>query len=160
MNIHITSELIEDVVDEAMKHISRQRSEHNITVNYKDEFLLARMDPRLIVQVLINLIDNAIKYTPVNSDIAVTVSKRGKMAVFAISDNGPGISDEIKPRVFDMFYSGNTTVADSRRSLGLGLYLCKIIIDSHGGSIIVRDNIPNGTIFEFTLPVGEVNISE
>ena len=160
MNLHITSELIEDVVDEAMKHISRQRTEHNITVNYKEEFLLARMDPRLIVQVLINLIDNAIKYTPVNSDIVITVSKRGKMAVFSISDNGPGIPDETKPKIFDMFYSGNTTVADSRRSLGLGLYLCKIIIDTHGGSIIVKDNMPKGTVFEFTLPIGEVNISE
>ena len=160
MNIHITSELAEDIVEEAMLHISRKKVEHNITVDYKDEFILAKMDPRLIVQVIINLVDNAIKYTPVNSDINITVEKKGKKAVFSVSDNGPGIPDEIKPKIFDMFYSGNTTVADSRRSLGLGLYLCKIIIDTHGGDIIVRDNSPKGTIFEFTLPAGEVNIFE
>ena len=160
MHLNITSELVEDVIDEALNHISRKKVEHEIVTEYKDEFLLAKMDPRLIIQVIINLVDNAIKYTPVNSKIKISVRKRGKMAVFAISDNGPGIKDEVKPKIFDMFYSGNITVADSRRSLGLGLYLCKIIIETHGGSIIVRDNNPKGTVFEFTLPIGEVNIHE
>ena len=160
MNLNITSELVEDVVDESLRHISRKKTEHKIITEYKDEFLLAKMDPRLIVQVIINLVDNAIKYTPVNSKIIIDVRKRGKKAVISVKDDGPGIPDDVKPKIFDMFYSGNTTVADSRRSLGLGLYLCKIIIETHGGSIIVKDNKPRGTVFEFTLPAGEVNISE
>lgn len=160
MNLRITSELVEDVIDEALRHISRKKVEHDISVKYENEFLLAKMDARLIIQVLINLVDNAIKYTPIQSKIEIAVKEENKMAVISISDDGPGISDEIKPKIFDMFYSGTDKVVDSRRSLGLGLYLCKVIINSHGGMICVKDNHPKGTVFEFTLPIGEVTMHE
>ena len=68
--------------------------------------------------------------------------------------------DEIKPRIFDMFYSGANQIADSRRSLGLGLSLCKSIINAHGGELTVSDNLPHGTVFTFTLPAGEVKVYE
>ena len=77
-----------------------------------------------------------------------------------IADDGPGIPDEAKKKVFDMFYSGANRVADSRRSLGLGLALCKSIVTAHGGTICVRDNQPRGTVFEFTLPSEEVHLHE
>jgi two-component system sensor histidine kinase KdpD len=67
---------------------------------------------------------------------------------------------EIKPRIFDMFYSGANQIADSRRSLGLGLSLCKSIINAHGGELTVSDNLPHGTVFTFTLPAGEVKVYE
>ena len=73
---------------------------------------------------------------------------------------GNGIADEIKPRIFDMFYSGANQIADSRRSLGLGLSLCKSIINAHGGELTVSDNLPHGTVFTFTLPAGEVKVYE
>ena len=66
----------------------------------------------------------------------------------------------MKSRVFDMFYSGANKIADSRRSLGLGLSLCKSIINAHGGEIAVSDNLPHGTVFTFTLPIGEVKVYE
>mgnify|MGYP000305545731 CR=1 FL=1 len=72
----------------------------------KEEFLLAKMDAKLIVQVIINIVDNAIKYTPKNSHIVIRTEKQGKQAIVSISDDGNGIADEIKPRIFDMFYSG------------------------------------------------------
>ena len=75
-------------------------------------------------------------------------------------DNGHGIADEIKPRVFDMFYTGAEKIADSRRSLGLGLALCKSIVNAHGGEITVTDNNPHGAVVTFTLPKEEVEISE
>ena len=65
-----------------------------------------------------------------------------------------------KPRIFDMFYSGANQIADSRRSLGLGLSLCKSIINAHGGELTVSDNLPHGTVFTFTLPAGEVKVYE
>ena len=74
--------------------------------------------------------------------------------------NGPGIPDEQKKRVFDMFYSGANKVADSRRSLGLGLSLCRTIVAAHGGSIAVTDNVPRGAVFTFTVPAGEVDLHE
>ena len=118
------------------------------------------MDVKLIVQVIINLVDNAIKYTPKNSHIKISTEKCGEKAVVSVADDGDGIPDEMKPRVFDMFYSGANKIADSRRSLGLGLSLCKSIINAHGGEITVSDNLPHGTIFTFTLPIGEVKIYE
>jgi two-component system sensor histidine kinase KdpD len=82
------------------------------------------------------------------------------MAAISVADNGPGIPDDDKEQVFQMFYTGSTAVADSRRSLGLGLSLCKSIVAAHGGEITVTDNQPTGTIFTFTIPTGEVALHE
>lgn len=160
MNLKLSTELMDEVITEALRHVNRKSVEHHITVESSDEFLLARMDARLIVQVIINIVDNAIKYTPAGSKIQIrTESHNGFAAVF-ISDDGAGISDEVKARVFDMFFTGTNEIADSRRSLGLGLSLCKSIITAHGGEITVQDNLPRGTTFSFTLPAGEVEIHE
>ena len=107
-----------------------------------------------------DLINNAIKYTPVGSVIEIHTEQKNKWVIVSVADNGPGIPDEQKPRVFDMFYSGANKVVDSRRSLGLGLSLCKSIVTAHGGTISVSDNQPNGTVFTFTLPAGEVELHE
>ena len=160
LNLHITEDLMDDVITEALHHINRKSEEHHISVESKEEILLAKMDAKLIVQVIINIVDNAIKYTPKNSHIVIRTEKRGKQAIVSISDDGNGIADEIKPRIFDMFYSGANQIADSRRSLGLGLSLCKSIINAHGGELTVSDNLPHGTVFTFTLPAGEVKVYE
>ena len=133
MNLKLQAELMDEVITEALKHINRKSVEHHITVESSDEFLLAKMDAKLIVQVIINIVDNAIKYTPAGSSIWIRSEKNDKFVSVSIGDDGPGISDEIKPRVFDMFFSGANKIADSRRSLGLGLSLCKSIITAHGG---------------------------
>ena len=160
MNLRLKPELMDDVVAEALHHINRKSVEHHITVAQSNELALARMDGRLIVQVVINIVDNAIKYTPQGSTITVRTFTSGDWVVTEISDNGPGISDEVKLRIFDMFYTSSTKIADSRRSLGLGLALCKSIITAHGGTIEVRDNEPEGTVFCFTLPIEEVTLHE
>ena len=82
------------------------------------------------------------------------------MAEIKIADTGKGISDVEKGKIFDKFYSGEHKIADNRRSLGLGLYLCKAIVEAHGGSIHVTDNLPHGSVFRFTLPLEEVIIHE
>ena len=92
--------------------------------------------------------------------IEISMKKEGKWILVSVSDNGPGIPDEQKAHIFDMFYSGANKIADSRRSLGLGLSLCKSIVTAHGGMITVSDNQPKGTVFTFTLPAGEVNLNE
>lgn len=160
MNINLTTELVGDVIAEALKHIHTKSEKQKITVIQQDDLLLAKMDARLIVQVLINLLDNAVKYTPSDSQITITAKRNGEMVCVSVADNGHGIPDEQKSRVFDMFYTGSTKIADSRRSIGLGLSLCKSIINAHGGEITVTDNTPHGAIFTFTLPAGEVEIYE
>ena len=160
MRLNTQPQLVEEMVSEALQHISRKKSEHTITVSHCDELLLAKCDARLIVQVIINLVDNAIKYTPAGSHIAINTKGECGCAVVSVADDGPGISDEEKERVFQMFYTGSNPIADSRRSLGLGLGLCKSIITAHGGEISVADNRPKGTIFTFTVPSGEVKVHE
>ena len=112
------------------------------------------------MQVLINLVNNAIKYTPAGSVIEIHTEKKGKQVMVSVSDNGPGIPDRQKSQVFEMFYTGANKIADSRRSLGLGLSLCKSIVTAHGGTIYVTDNHPKGAVFTFTLPAGEVELHE
>ena len=160
MNFNMSVQLMDEVIDEALKHINRKGVEHNITIECEDGLLLARMDAKLIIQVIINLVDNAIKYTPVGSDIKITSENKNGYVSVSVTDNGKGIPDHMKPRIFEMFYTGDNKIADSRRSLGLGLALCKSIIHAHGGDIILTDNKPNGCIFTFTIPSGEVNIKE
>ena len=125
-----------------------------------EELVLACMDVRLIIQVLVNLIDNAIKYTPPGSVISIRGKKSGGKAQISVEDNGPGIPDEMKPHIFEMFYTGKTTVADSQRSLGLGLALCRSIIEAHDGTLVLSDHAPHGCNFTFTLPLSEVTLNE
>lgn len=153
-------ELMEEVIGEALRHVDRKSREHTIHVDSGQELLLVQIDTKLIVQVVINIVDNAIKYTPAGSSIWIALSRRGEMVQVAISDDGPGIPDEKKERVFDMFYTGVHKIADSRRSLGLGLSLCKSIVTAHGGQIWVEDSPHGGAAFIFTLPVGEVETHE
>ena len=160
MNFNKSIELVDEITEEALRHIGRKSTEHKISVIHKDELLLANADAKLIVQVLINLIDNAIKYTPLGSEIKVITEKKNGYASISVIDNGNGIPDNIKPHVFEMFYTGDNRIADSRRSLGLGLALCKSIIGAHGGELTLTDNQPQGCNFTFTLPLGEVKIDE
>ena len=153
-------ELVGDVVREALDHIDRNAEKHCITVKNGDEYLMADMDARLITQVLINLVNNAVKYTPEGSNITVFAEDAGEFAEIKIADDGTGIPDESKAKIFDMFYTGDGVSVDSRRGLGLGLALCKSIVLAHGGEIHVEDNEPHGAVFTFTLPKVEVKGNE
>ena len=160
MNLNPTAELMDEILDEALRHINRRGTDRRIIVENERDYVLVHADAKLIVQVLINLIDNAVKYTPPESEIRISVREADGMVHVSVADNGPGIPDDAKDMVFEMFYTGATHASDSRRSLGLGLSLCKSIVNAHGGTIRLRDNQPSGAIFEFTLPSEEVSIHE
>ncbi len=160
MNLRLSTELVGEVIEEALRHTRRAADTHPIRVELPDELLLARMDARLIVQVLINLIDNAVKYTPPGAAIVLSALPRGQFVALSVADEGPGISDDRKPHIFEMFYTGEHPVADSRRSLGVGLALCRTIVEAHGGHIELTDNTPHGCVFTFTVPLGEVTLHE
>lgn len=160
MDLRMSAELMDEVIAEAMRHTDRNRDGRKIEVSSDEEFILGKMDARLIVQVVINLVDNAVKYTPEGAKIRIHTGKKDGMVVVSVSDTGPGIPDEQKSKVFDMFYTGTNRAADGRRSLGLGLGLCRSIIRAHGGEIWVSDNKPQGAVFTFTLPAEEVTLHE
>ncbi len=160
MKLNLNAEVLDELIQEAIEHTKRKTFEHSIIYKPLDDIILVEADARLIIQVIFNLLDNAIKYTPKDSIIEIKVTPQDHYVIVDIMDNGKGIPDENKPHIFDMFYTGNQKVADSHRSLGLGLALCKSIINSHHGTIIVLDNIPQGSIFRFTLPTKEVALYE
>ena len=159
LKFKFTDQLLDEVISESLRHISQKHDDYKI-VSECEELVLARMDVRLIIQVLVNLIDNAIKYTPSGSVICIRGIKKDGKAQISVEDDGPGIPEEMKPHIFEMFYTGKTTVADSHRSLGLGLALCHSIIEAHNGTLILTDHAPHGCNFIFTLPLSEVTLNE
>ena len=160
MQLHTSTELVDEIVAEALRHVDRRASEHTITVEASEDLLLVKGDSKLIIQVIMNLVDNAVKYTPPGSHIRIRAQAAGDRVELSVADDGPGIPDEQKPKIFDMFYTGSNRLGDSRRSLGLGLGLCRSIAAAHGGTLTVADNTPHGAVFSFTLPRGEVTMHE
>ena len=160
MMLRMSTELLDEIVEEALRHSRRKAGSHRITAHCSEELLLVKADAKLIMQVIVNLVDNAVKYTPEGASIDVATIRQGDMALIRVADTGPGIAPEDKARIFDKFYCGTKKIADNRRSLGLGLYLCRAIVEAHGGTIEVQDNQPRGSVFAFTLPLEEVNLHE
>ena len=91
IKVKMEPELLDEVFQEALAHLDRRASEHHIEVQLEDDLLMAKMDARLIVQVVINIVNNAIQYTPKDSEIKLSARRWGKMVKVEISDNGPGI---------------------------------------------------------------------
>ena len=160
MQLSISVEILDDLVLESVKHIRRSHPKRSIEVEMRDEIVPVLADANLIVQVIINLLDNAVKYSEDDTPVTISMRKEGDFAVVAVADVGHGIPDPEKDKIFEMFYTCGNRSYDSRRSLGLGLSLCKSIVDSHGGAITVRDNQPKGTVVSFTLPLGKVELHE
>ena len=156
MGLRREPELITEIIHEALVHNKRRSREHIIHVAVEDPMLMAQVDAPLIVQVLINLMDNAIKHTPPGSHVTVEARRKGNMVEVRVCDNGEGIPEEALSKLFDMFFTVKGQNTDGRRGIGLGLSLCRSIVTAHGGAITVANNIPHGTVFSFTLPLAEV----
>lgn len=180
VQMSVAPELVADVIDEALRHGSRRAAEHRLTVAVEDELLMAEMDGRLVVQVLVNLINNAIAYTPPGSCITVGAERVGDKVRLWVADDGPGIAPAEKARVFDLFYHGAAPAVpsgaaeavpdgmarpageggDARRGMGLGLALCRSILRAHGSDITLADADPHGCVFSFLLKAAEAPAAE
>lgn len=150
------SESVSDVISEALSHLGRKKDDFIVKTKIEDETLCAKMDGKLISQVIFNLVDNAMKYSPCNTTVTVGAKTVTDYIEISVEDEGNGIKDEDKEKIFDMFYTVNNSITDGRRGLGLGLALCKAVVEAHGGEIEIKDNSPKGTIFSFKLK-GEAN---
>ena len=111
-----------------------------------------RADPDRIVQVLTNLLVNAVKFSPPGTTVRLSSEQRGAEAVFRVADEGPGIAPELGERIFERFRQGQSE-ARARSGMGLGLYICRAIVGQHGGRIGVESAPGQGSTFWFTLPV-------
>ncbi len=145
-------EAVEEIVAEAVSRIKKLATNHIIEIDIPTDLIMLPMDGTLIEQVLVNLIDNALKFTPSGSNIGVKTQVKGEKVVFEVSDNGEGIPEEDIPFIFDRFYTA-PTISLSRRGTGLGLAICKSIVTAHGGEISVFNKPSGGATFRFVLPL-------
>jgi two-component system sensor histidine kinase KdpD len=104
----------------------------------------------LFEQLLVNLLDNAAKYTPAGSAIGVRAVLEARAVVLEVSDHGPGLPPGDEARVFEKFYRGPQLGV---RGVGLGLPICKAIAEAHGGSIMAENRAGGGAMFRVTLPL-------
>ena len=144
-------EVVDDLLVEAAERCRNRSTTNRIHVELPDESVVVLVDARLIEQVLVNLIDNAIRYSPPETSITVTAVQSFSSVIFEVRDKGAGLSEEALQHVFDRFYAEKPR-ADARRGLGLGLAICKSIVDAHGGSISAENDLGGGAIFRFELP--------
>ena len=154
LSVNKQREAAEEVIGVAVSHIAARAPKHEISVNVPDELLLVPMDAKLIEQVIINLLDNAVKHTSPGKEISIAAELCGNTAKFAVKDRGAGIRRKDLPNIFKMFYTSHVKHADSKKGIGLGLAICETIIKAHGGAIEARNrrNGP-GAEFIFTLPM-------
>jgi two-component system, OmpR family, sensor histidine kinase KdpD len=145
-------EAVEEIVAEVVSRVKRRSGKHEISINIPSELFMVPMDGTLIEQVLMNLLDNAIQHTPDGSGIRITVRREDAKAVFEVSDQGNGIEPEALPHLFERFFTRKATGTE-RKGAGLGLSICKAIVEAHGG-VISAQNLPTGgAMFRFTLPL-------
>ncbi len=153
--LHLSAESVEDVITEALRHLDPHAEEHVIETD-TEENLFAHMEAGLIVTVLVNLVNNAVKYTPAGSRICISARRTEDLITVSVADDGNGISDEDKAHIFELYYTGRHTLTDSTRSMGVGLNLCRTILQAHGQTISVSDNLPHGAVFSFTLKAEDI----
>lgn len=151
-------EPVEEIIGSAVAHIAKRAPEYEIHVNMPDEFILAPMDAKLIEQVLINLIDNAVIHSSPENEISITVVKNAQENAVgvAVRDRGTGIAESDLPHIFRTFYTSRPNPPDAGHGMGLGLAICETIVKAHGGSIEAKNRSDGaGAEFVFTLPLGE-----
>jgi two-component system sensor histidine kinase KdpD len=141
---------LEEVLGTTLGRLGKQMDNHPVTVHLPPDLPLVPFDSMLIEQVLVNLMENAIKYTPPGSPIEISASRGAHEMVVEVVDHGPGLPPGSEERVFDKFYRAQPA---NVRGVGLGLTICRGIVQAHGGRIWAENRLDGGAAFRFTLPL-------
>lgn len=158
LNLKKEPEAVEEVIGAALFMLKKRAPEREIEVDIPDSLLLVPMDARLITQVLVNLLDNAVKHTPPNKEIRISVQEDGQMVTFAVMDRGYGIPQNALSKIFQMFYTTSKKESATKKGIGLGLPICQSIVEAHGGSMKAKNRDGGGAQFTFTLPIGDEEV--
>jgi two-component system sensor histidine kinase KdpD len=148
-------EAVDDLINQTLTQIAWFAVEDRISVEVPEDIVLVETDGRLMVQVLVNLLDNAYKYSGSTAKIVLRVFHGDKCVVFEVEDNGPGIDETIKNTLFEGFVTMPRNISDSSRGVGLGLAICKAIVEAHGGKIFAHNKPEGGAMFRIELPCEE-----
>ena len=149
-------EVLEEVLSEAVMSFRKRHEDIPVSVSVPETLLMLPMDAMLIEQVLINLMDNAVMHGEGLTHIEVRAEERDNMAVINVCDDGCGIDEALLPHLFDgsLQLSGGDSSADRSRFMGIGLSVCRTIVEAHGGKITAENSVNGGAVFTFTLPIG------
>jgi two-component system sensor histidine kinase KdpD len=149
---------LEEVIGAAVRRISDERDDsqmlagtHPLTISIPPDLPMASFDAILIEQVLVNLLENAVRYTPQGTLIELRAGANEQAIWVEVADRGPGLASDDLPHLFDKFYRGGDT--SGRGNVGLGLAICRGMIEAHGGSITAANRAEGGASFRFTLPL-------
>ncbi len=155
LTVKKTPEALEEVLPQAVRNVSGILGKRHIHYDMPEEMLVVPMDATLIMQVIGNILSNAVKHTDEDGNIWIKVWDTGKNAVFRIGNDGASIREEDLPHIFEMYYTGGSD--RNSEGVGLGLSICKLIVTAHGGQISARNAESGGVIFEFNLPMEDNN---
>lgn len=145
-------EVVDDIVYEAFHRVEKNKKKHEISLHMPDDVIMLSIDGKLMIQVLVNLLNNAIVHTTPTADIELAVYRENNYVVFSVSDNGGGIEEGILDKIFEPFITTPGKDPDSHHGMGLGLSICKSIIEAHGGTLLAFNNEQGGATFRFMLP--------
>jgi K+-sensing histidine kinase KdpD len=150
---------VEDIIDAALAQAEPLTRQHQIRVSVEDELPVVRVDARAVAEVIYTLIDNATKYAPPDTLIAIQATRVADDIIeIAVEDQGPGIPVPLRERVFERFYRATSTgpVGGHTGGIGMGLAIAKGIVEAHSGHIRIEDGTANGGArIVFTVPVGD-----
>lgn len=155
LSIKIQTEAVEEVLAEVLNWANRYYPNHQYRVTLPEDVLFVPMNGKLIEQLLINLIGNAAEHTDNGQVIELSIWQDGCKAWFQVSDTGTGFVEEDLPRIFDMFFISINQKGSSHSGLGLGLAICKAIVDFHNGEIYAENNAAGGASIRFYLNLEE-----
>jgi two-component system sensor histidine kinase KdpD len=151
-------EAVEEIIGVAVGHVEQHWPEREIDVRLPEEVLMAPMDAKLIEQVNINLLENAIKHSKDDGPVTITASQdqTAHCVVVTVRDCGEGIRPRDLPHIFQPFYTSGRSESTRERSFGLGLAICETIVQAHGGTIEARNSAEGpGAEFTYTIPMEE-----
>jgi two-component system sensor histidine kinase KdpD len=154
-NVTKTPEAAEEILAAAISRIRSRFPKQKITVSVPEELLMVPMDGTLIEQVIINVIENAIKHSGSETMINVTLQQEDNMAVIEVRDNGEGIAKDDFPYLFDSYIPDGKRTSDSSRGMGIGLSICMSIIKAHQGKMEAYNHVEGGAVFRIILPLQE-----
>ncbi len=152
LTVSKTKELVDDLISVAVEQVGKQSDEHTINVNQKNELIFVYCEPKLLVQVIVNLLKNAFEHTPPGTTVEITYHQKMNNLIMEIADDGGGIANDKLDAIFEGVFSRDKMQSKKSRGFGIGLNVCKGIIEAHGGTISAVNNKQGGATFIITLP--------